>query len=126
MKARLWALIRPFRGCDVRRLVAALTLAVALPRLPIFPMSASMVVYPLGILPQETFGWLFLVVGVALLATCSHACRLRLRGRLVALAALLAWSVLAAATTSTTSRLLDAAIMWAMFGEIIAGRDDEC
>ncbi len=125
MTAKLWALIRPFRGCDVRRLVAFLTLAVAIPRLPIFSPSSSMTVYPLGILPQETFGWLFLAVGLALLVTGGHW-RVTMRGRLIALAVLLAWSVLAAATTSTTSRLLDVAVMWAMLGEITAGRDDEC
>ncbi len=84
-----------------------------------------MAVYPLGILPQETFGWLFLLVGLALLATAGRW-RLILRGRLAALAALVAWSVLAAATTSTTSRLIDFVIMYSLMGEIIAGRDDPC
>lgn len=124
MRRRLWALLHPFRGNEVRRLVAFLTLAVALPRLPFFP--APPIVYPLGILPQETFGWLFLACGLALLATGGRW-RMRLRGRLVALAAFVAWSVLAAATTSLTSVLIDAVIMWAMFGEITVGRDDaEC
>jgi hypothetical protein len=109
----------------VRRLIAWLTLAVALPRLPLFEPSLSMAVYPLGILPQETFGWLFLLVGLALLATAGRW-RLILRGRLAALAALVAWSVLAAATTSTTSRLIDFVIMYSLMGEIIAGRDDPC
>jgi hypothetical protein len=84
-----------------------------------------MTVYPLGILPQETFGWIFLTAGLVLLATGGRW-RLRMRGRLAALAALVAWSVLAAATSSATSRLLDLAIMYALVGEIIAGRDDPC
>lgn len=117
-------LLRPFRGVDVRRLTGWVLMGVALPRLPFFP--APPIVYPLGILPQETFGWLFLACGLALLATGGRW-RMRLRGRLVALAAFVAWSVLAAATTSLTSVLIDAVIMWAMFGEITVGRDDaEC
>lgn len=119
----LWALVGPFRGDQVRRLVGFLTLAVALPRLPFSP--APPIVYPLGILPQEAFGWIFLIVGLALLATNGRH-RVRLRGRLAALAAFVAWSILAAATTSVTSMLIDAVIMYAMFGEITAGRDDEC
>ena len=125
MKHRLSHWLRAPRGCDVRRLVAWLTLAVALPRLPVFGPSVSMTVYPLGLLPQETFGWIFFVAALLLLVTGGQW-RLRLRGRLAALLALLAWSVLAAATTSTTSRLLDLAIMYSLVGEIIAGRDDPC
>jgi hypothetical protein len=104
-------------------MVGFLMIAVALPRLPFFP--APPIVYPLGILPQEAFGWLFLVIGLGLLATGSH-CRTRFRGRMVALLALVAWSVLAAATTSLTSVLIDVVVMWAMLGEITAARDDEC
>lgn len=125
MRARIWQALRPMRGQDVRRLAAWLTLAVAIPRLPIFPLAVSMTVYPLGILPQETFGWMFVMAALALLITGGRW-RHRVRGRLAALLALLAWSVLAAATTSMTSRLLDLTIMWALLGEITAGRDDEC
>lgn len=121
MRRQIWALIAPFRGEHVRRMAAYLTLAVSIPRLPFFP--APPTVYPLGILPQEVFGWLFLASGLALLATGGRW-RLKLRGRLVALAAFVAWSVLAAATTSLTSVLVDAAVMWALFGEITAGRED--
>lgn len=124
MKAKLFHWLRAPRGCDVRRLIAWMTFAVALPRLPLFAPSASMTVYPLGILPQETFGWIFLAAGLALLITGGRW-RLKMRGRTAALAALLAWSVLAAATTSTTSRLLDLGIMYSLVGEIIAGRDDD-
>lgn len=113
--------LMPPRGNDVRRLVAWITLAVAIPRLPFVP--SSPVVYPLGILPQATFGWLCLVVGVALWATCGRW-RLRARGRIVALLALLLWSVLAAATSSRTSLLIDIIIMYAMIGEIMAGHNE--
>lgn len=115
-------LLRPFRGVDVRRLTGWVLMAVALPRLPFFP--SPPIVYPLGILPQVTFGWLFFGCALTLLATGKHW-RLRLRGRLVALAAFVAWSVLAAATTSLTSVMIDAVIMWAMLGEITAGHDDD-
>jgi hypothetical protein len=120
---KVWKVLRPMRGQEVRRLVAFLTLAVAIPRLPFFP--GPLITYPLGFLPQETFGWLFLVAGMALLATCYNRSRLQLRGRLVALATLLVWSVLAAATTSMTSRLIDSVIMWAMLGEIVAAEYDD-
>lgn len=118
MKWLHWA--RPFRGPDVRRLVAWVTLAVAVPRLPFVP--APVIVYPLGILPQEAFGWLCLATGLALLATGGRW-RLRVRGRMVALAALLMWSVLAAATSSLTSLLIDLLMMYACLGEITANHD---
>lgn len=121
MRARVWSVLRPFRGPDVRRLVAFLTLAVALPRLPGWPGPA--IVYPLHLLPQEAFGWLTLIAGVLLMATLGEQ-RWRLRGRLVALFAFAVWATLAAATTSTTSLMIDLLIMYALLGEIIALPDD--
>lgn len=123
IRATVWRMVRPMRGVDVRRLAAWLTLAVAIPRLPWLPGPSTN--YPLGLLPQETFGWLFLLAGVLLLATGGRW-RLRVRGRLAALLGLLVWSVLAAATTSMTSRLIDGVVMWALLGEITAGWEDEC
>lgn len=125
MKARLYRWLRAPRGCDVRRLAGWATLAVAIPRLPVWPGPTAIFNYPLGILPQETFGWLFLAAGLLLLATGGEY-RSRVRGRLAALLALLAWSVLAAATPSMTSRLIDLVFMYSLVGEIIAGRDDPC
>lgn len=121
MKAKAWHLLRPFRGPDVRRLVACLTLAVALPRLPGWP--GPTIVYPLQFLPQEAFGWLTLVAGLLLLATLGKY-RWRLRGRLAALFAFAVWATLAAATTSATSLLVDLIIMYALLGEIIALPND--
>lgn len=121
MKAKAWHLLRAFRGPDVRRLVACLTLAVALPRLPGWP--GPTIVYPLQFLPQEAFGWLTLVAGLLLLATLGKY-RWRLRGRLAALFAFAVWATLAAATTSATSLLVDLIIMYALLGEIIALPND--
>lgn len=117
MTVRLRALLRPFCGQDIRRLVAFLTLAVALPRLPGWPGPA--VVYPLQFLPQEAFGWLTLAAGLLLLATMGRH-RLRVRGRLAALFSFVVWATLAAATTSATSMLIDLLIMYALLGEIMA------
>ncbi len=50
---------------------------------------------------------------------------LRFGGRLAALVAFVTWVLLAAATTSWTSRLIDITLAYAMLGEITArrGRD---
>lgn len=122
MTARLRALLRPFCGQDIRRLVGFLTLAVALPRLPVWPGPA--IVYPLRWLPQELYGWLTLAAGLLLLATLGRH-RTRLRGRLTALFAFAVWATLAAATTSATSMMIDLLIMYALLGEMMAV-PDEC
>lgn len=113
--------LRAPRGRDVRRLVALLTFAVALPRLPFWPGSA--VVYPLRWLPQEVFGWLTLAVGLALLATACNRWRLRPAGRLAAVFGFVTWVTLAAATTSATSVLVDLAVAYALLGEIVGQED---
>jgi hypothetical protein len=94
---------------------------VALPRLPFFPGEPA--VNPLRILPPEAFGWLCLVLGIALLATAGKW-RYRFRGRLVAFIGLSIWALLAGATNSTTSMIIDVTIMFALLGEIIAGHND--
>lgn len=120
MKANLIALLRAPRGVDVRRLTAFVLLGVALPRLPIWPGPA--IVYPLNLLPQGVFGWLALAVGLGLLATMGRW-RLRAAGRFMAMLAFVLWVTLAAATTSSTSMILDAMFAYAMFGEIVTQRD---
>ena len=92
-------------------------LGVALPRLPFWP--GPPIVYPLKLLPQATFGWLTLAVALALLAT-TWRWRLHFGGRFIALLAFVTWIILAAATSSVTSMILDVIFAWAMFGEIIA------
>lgn len=117
MKARIVTLLRPFCGAEVRRLTGFVMLGVALPRLPFWPGPA--IVYPLKLFPQAVFGWLALTISLALLVTVWRW-RLRLAGRFVALLSFVMWIVLAAATTSITSMILDLTFAWAMFGEIIA------
>jgi len=115
-------LFRPFRGTDVRRLAAAILFAVAIPRLPFWP--GPPVVYPLNLLSGEAFGWLALVNAVALVLT-ARSWRFGWTGRTVALVAFVTWVLLAFATTSWTSRLIDITLAYAMLGEITAqrGRD---
>ena len=115
-------MFRPFRGTDVRRLAAAILFAVAIPRLPFWP--GPPIVYPLNILPPDVFAWLALLNAVALVLTAGQW-RLRFVGRLAALVAFVTWVLLAAATTSWTSRLIDIILAYAMLGEITAqrGRD---
>ena len=120
MTDRLIALLRPFRGTEVRRLSAFVLLGVALPRLPGWP--GAPIVYPLNLLPQEVFGWTALLISMALLATCG-AWRLRFIGRLVAVLAFVFWVTMAVATTSVTSLFIDAMFAYAMFGEIVTQRD---
>ncbi len=112
-------MFRPFRGTDVRRLAAAILFAVALPRFDFWP--GAPVVYPLNILPQDVFAWLALLNAVALVLTAGQW-RLRFVGRLAALVAFVTWVLLAAATTSWTSRLIDITLAYAMLGEITAQR----
>jgi hypothetical protein len=115
MRDNVFLLLRPFRGGDVRRLVAWALLTVALPRLPFWPGPST--VYQLTILPAEAFGWLALALAVGLFAT-SGCCRTHLVGRLIAMLAFVLWVVLAAATTSFTSIALNLGFAYAMLGEI--------
>jgi hypothetical protein len=117
MRDNIVALLRPFRGADVRRLTAVVLFAVALPRLPFWPGPST--VYLLTILPEAVFGWLTLAVAIGLLATVS-CCRTQIVGRVVAMLAFVLWVTLAAATTSVTSIILNLAFAYAMLGEIWA------
>jgi len=121
MKNELIGLLRPFRGSDVRRMCAMFTLAVGLPRLPVW--GTDVPVSLLGILPAEVFGWVFLALGFVLLATNGQH-RHRPGGRLVAFVALVLWALLTGATNSITSQIINVGVMWAMVGEIGASSDD--
>lgn len=104
MSKYLLRVLHPPCGVNVRRLVSAITLAVALPRL---------------------FGWLTLTAAILLLLT-NYERRVRLIGRLSAFFALAVWSLLAAATTSSTSLMIDLIIVYAMLGEIVAMHYNDC
>jgi hypothetical protein len=119
---RLLYAVRPFRGEDVRRIAAYFTLGVALPRLPLWP-GAAPTVNPLRFLPPEVFGWITLILGIALLLTNGRQ-RHRFRARLVAFVGLLVWAFLAGATNSATSFIIDITVAYALLGEIGASRDD--
>lgn len=122
MTAKLLHALRPFRGDDVRRICALFTLGVAIPRLPIWA-GMQPAVNPLRFLPPEAFGWITLALGIALLLTNGKQ-RYRFRGRMTAFVGLFVWALLAGATTSVTSLIIDVTVMYAMLGEIGAGRDD--
>ena len=115
MRDNIIALLRPFQGADVRRLTAWTLIAVALPRLPFWPGPST--VYQLTILPAEAFGWLALGLAIGLLVTARRH-RTHLAGRLVAMLAFVLWVLLAAATTSFTSMMLNLGFAYAMLGEI--------
>jgi hypothetical protein len=116
-KANLVWLLSPFRGEAVRRGTAFVMLGIALPRLPFWPGPAP--VYPLEILSGDLFGWLTLANAIALVVT-GRRWRLTWIGRSAALVAFATWMLLAFATTSWTSRFIDVAFAWAMWGEMTA------
>jgi hypothetical protein len=121
MKSEVIGLLRPFRGPDVRRMCAFFTLAVAIPRLPLWETAPMF--SPLTILPPAAFGWITLVLGVALLATNGPRRHL-FYGRLVAFVGLVVFGILTGATTSVTSMIINVGVMWAMVGEIGANKYD--
>lgn len=104
----------PPRGREVRRLIAVLTLAVGLPRLPLagdlFTFAQQRLVSP------EAFGVICTLIGILLLMT-AYERRLTLAGRLVAALGFVTWVTLAAATTSATSLLIDLAVALSLLME---------
>lgn len=108
--------LKPPCGPSVRRLVAALTLAVGLPRLPIF--GAQVVYTPLRFVDPWVYGVALTALGVALMATAYRGWRLRPWGRLVAALGFAAWVMLAAATNSTTSLLINVAVASVLLTEV--------
>ena len=118
---KLWHYVSPPTGRHVRRLAAWITLAVALPRLPIgiFPATYQ----PLGIFSAEVFGWLCLICGIGLWGTSGRH-RLSIMSRIVSVVAFVLWVTLAAATASATSRMIDLVIAYAMIGEIVTWRNE--
>lgn len=100
MIGRAWSRVRVPHGSELRLLAAAISLAVGLPRLPL-----AHELLPFG--PQrfgepEAWGLVFVLGGLALLATCYHG-RLSLAGRAAAGIGAVAFVALAAATASATS-----------------------
>lgn len=118
MDARLtWArrYLKPPHGCQVRRLTAALTLAVGVPRLPVFATAPS--VDLLRFVAPWVYGVMLTALGLALLVT-SYRGRLSLAGRLTAALGFAAWVMLAAATSSATSWLVNVAVASTLLAEV--------
>lgn len=110
-----WHYLHPPCGREIRRLIAILTLAVGLPRLPLMHDLFSFAPQRFG--EPELFGVLCTVVGILLLVT-AYKWRLELFGRLVAVLGFVTWITLATATISATSLLIDLAVALSLLWEI--------
>jgi hypothetical protein len=102
----------------VRFVVALITLAVAIPRLPVF----DAVVGTLGLFDAVAYSYALLPLGVALAIT-SYRWRLSPAGRFVAVIAFVAWVTLTFAAVSVTSIIINAIMATIMFSEILAHHD---
>lgn len=113
MISRAWSRVRMPPGSELRLLVAAICLAVGLPRLPLVHDLLAFAPQRFG--EPAAWGLLFVLGGLALLATCYRG-RLSLAGRVAAGIGSVAFVALAAATTSATSfgvdLLMAAALAW--------------
>lgn len=110
-----WRYLHPPSGIEVRRLIAVLTLAVGIPRLPVVHDVFSFGAQRFG--EPGLFGVLCTVVGILLLVT-AYKWRLMLFGRLVAVLGFVTWITLAAATVSSTSLLIELAVALSLLWEI--------
>lgn len=113
MIGRAWNRVRVPRGAELRLLAAAICLAVGLPRLPLAHELLAFAPHRFG--EPEAWGVLFVLGGLALLATCYRG-RLSTAGRLTAGVMAVSFVGLAAATVSATSWGVDvslaAALAW--------------
>lgn len=105
----------PPRGVEVRRLIAALTLAVGLPRLP--GLSKVLPFAPSRLADPTLLGVLFTLAGILLMVTALRW-RLTWGGRLVAALSFALWMTLAASTTSATSLLINLIVAASLLGEV--------
>lgn len=110
-----WHWLIPPGGAEARRLTAWVTLAAGVPRLPI--IDDLLPFAELRFFAPDIYGVLFTSLGLALLAT-SYRCRLCWQGRLVAALGVVAYSVLAAATFSATSFLINAIFALVLLREV--------
>lgn len=112
--------LAPPAGRQVRRLIAILTLAVGIPRLPLVEDLVTFAPQRFG--APEVYGIACVLVGVLLMAT-AYELRLTLWGRTAAGLAFVLWATLAFATTSATSLLIDAAVAVSLLVETSTMRD---
>ena len=111
-------IIPPLCG-RVRFVAALITLAVAVPRLPVFD---AWIVAPLGFFVPSVYAYILLPLGLALVVT-SYRWRTHWAGRLVAMLSFVAWVTLAFASSSVTSIAIDAIFAGVLFIEILAHHD---
>jgi len=121
MNAKCWWWLIPPGGVEVRRLVAWLTLAAGLPRLPL--LADLFAFAPLRYFQPSVYGVLLTALGVALVIT-SYRGRLAWYGRLTAAVGVAAWAMLAAATLSVTSLLMNVAVAIVLLREVWTVRHD--
>lgn len=111
--SRFWLFIRVQHGAELRLLAAAICLSIGFPRLEFAHHVLAFSPQRFG--PPELWGWLFVVVGLALLVTCWRW-RFTPAGRIIAGLGAVAFVGLASATTSATSLgvdfLLACALAW--------------
>lgn len=105
---RRWArrYLYPPSGREVRRLVAVMTLAVGLPRLPLVHDILPFAAHRFG--EPAAFGVICTLAGLLLLVTAYE--RRTVWGRLAAVLGVVTWVTLAATTVSATSLLIDLAV----------------
>lgn len=108
----------PYCG-RVRLVVAAITLTVAIPRLPFL---APVNVAELGFFVPAVYAYILLPLGVALVVT-SYRWRLHWVGRLMAVLGFAAWVTLAFAASSVTSIAINIIMAVLMFLEIVDHHD---
>lgn len=114
MEKTLRRYVKPPCGNEVRRMIGMLTLAVGIPRLLFF---TDVPFNPLRFADPWVYGILMTVLGVLLLTT-SFGKRRTMYGKFVAGASFVAWSMLAVATTSATSLLVNLIVAASLLMEV--------
>lgn len=115
---KILRVLKPPCGHAVRKMAAMLTLAVGLPRLPMFDAVYS----PLRFMEPWVYGIVMTVLGLALYITSFGCGRLTVAGRVIAAIGFTMWIVLAAATSSATSFLVDLVVASVLLAEVWAQR----
>lgn len=112
--SRFWLFIRAQHGAELRLLAAAICLSIGVPRLALTHAALPVAAHRFG--EPQAWGWLFVVVGLALLVTCWRW-RFTPAGRIIAGLGAVAFVGLAAATTGATSFGVDVSLACALAWE---------
>ena len=105
----------PPYGRQVRKLIAAATLAVGIPRLPFFGIQSY---NPLRFADPWVYGIVMTLLGILLLTTACKITYHSMRKKVIAGFGFVCWSMLAAATTSTTSFWINVAFSISLLMEV--------